>query len=196
MVPHFQCSFVQGMPALHVLIERHSIPAYRAMWSFLAEKAPGIGTHLQTVVCNGDDFLTSSLRERLPSIRIRFSLQDFSQMVTTKWFALGLPLHTGNPNAEVPVLTVLELAWGLPLLHHGKIEHAANEIGRYAQQFETTYEMITVFIGHLKNYWVPLAREISMRNTPFLQNHVPGVFQMHIMRLLGKHQTLFKFLGE
>lgn len=83
-------NFVQGMPAVFILIERCSIAAYASMWSFLIERAPGIAAHLHTTVCNGDDFLISPLRDLLPNMKIRLSLQNFIQVCRSWTWTTGL----------------------------------------------------------------------------------------------------------
>lgn len=113
----------------------------------------------------------------------------------TKWNSLGLPRHNGRSSEEVPVLTVLELAWGLPFLGPRTMAEGVREISTHAEQFERNYELIVVFTSHLKNYWLPLANIMSIREVPSRNNPIYGPFNMHIVRLLGMHQPLFKFLG-
>lgn len=196
---------------------------YSAIWRFLLAKAPGMSEHLQTIVCECDDFLVSSIRDTLPRIKIRFSLIHFcrvsngwklmlriiyalyvpylyflDKVLTSKWLALGLPQHDRNHeqlSEEHEFLSVLEYAWGLPLIQRDRFEEGVAAITTHAQPFiDQNYEMVAVFIVHLRK-WIQIADIISIRRIPSRNNDIACAFNGQIVRLLGEQAPFFHFLS-
>lgn len=80
---------------------------------------------------------------------------------------------------------VLSSTWTLPLVPADRFQEAINVIERQAQALVNNFPNVNFFIAYLKNYWLSLARQVSVAGNSVKTNNISETLNRQLPKKLG-----------